>query len=80
MAPGYRRFRTLGLMTSPARANIAAIWTRALFTIRPHLTYLGTLHKEFALLPRHFVACSSAYPGSPNLHTKVAVEMTIPSL
>lgn len=54
MAPGYRRFRTLGLMTSPARANIAAIWTRALFTIRPHLTYLGTLHKEFALLLRPF--------------------------
>lgn len=54
MAPGYRRFRTLGLMTSPARfacANIAAIWTRALFTIRPHLTYLGTLHKDFTLSP-----------------------------
>lgn len=50
MAPGYRRFRTLGLMTSPARANIAAVWTRAVFTIRPHLAYLGTLHKEFALL------------------------------
>lgn len=54
MAPGYRRFRTLGLMTSPARfarANIAAIWTRALFTIRPHLTYPGTLHKDFTFSP-----------------------------
>lgn len=41
-------------MTSPARANIAAVWTRAAFTIRPHLAYPGTLHKEFALLPRPF--------------------------
>lgn len=75
MAPGYRSFRTLGLMTSPARsarANIAAIWTRALFTIRPHPTYLGTLHKEFALSPATLPARSSAYPGPPNCSPSLA--------
>lgn len=53
MAPGYRRFRTLGLMTSPALSPCehSRDLDPCLFTIRPHLTYLGTLHKEFALPP-----------------------------